>query len=101
MAHKIGNITFGRITNVRKSGDEEGVYFADIEISEAEGFPFELCVYCARSDDYAMTGRWVYQQIIDGNFEGEMVQLAPNVDPQTGLPFSEPIQPTVEGAQTL
>lgn len=103
MAHKIGNITFGRITNVRKSGDEEGVYFADVEISPDEGFPFELCLYCARSDDYAMTGRWVYQQIIDGNFEGEMVQFPPLGIPRLGqtealIPED---QPAVQGAQTL
>jgi len=105
MTHQIGNITFGRITNVRKSGDEEGVYFADIEISPDEGFPFEVCLYCARSDDYAKTGRWVYQQIVEGNFEGEMTQLAPNVNPQDGQPFvatpAAENQPDVQGAQTL
>lgn len=101
MTHQIGKITFGRITNVRKSGNEEGVYFADVEISLDEGFPFETCLYCIRSDDYAVTGRWMHQQIIDGNFEGEIVQLPPNVDPQTGLSVLQPIQPDVQGAQTL
>lgn len=99
---KIGNITFGAIRNVRKSGNEEGVYFADVEISPDEGFPFEVCLYCARSDDYAMTGRWVYQQIVDGNIEGGITQLAAGVDPVTGQPYSTlPQQPTTEGAQTL
>lgn len=104
MSHTIGNVTFGAIKNVRKSGDEEGVYFADVEIQEAEGFPFEANYYCARSDDYAVTGRWVYQQIIDGNFEGELTQLAAGVDPVTGLPFIPApavIQPSSQGAQTL
>jgi hypothetical protein len=87
MTTKIGNISFGQIKNVRKSGDEEGVYFADIEIQEAEGFPFETHIYCARSNDYAMTGRWVYQQIIDGNIVGSITQLAPNTNPETGLPL--------------
>lgn len=96
---KIGNVGFGAIRNVRKSGDEEGVYFADVEISPDDGFPFQQHLYCARSDDYAMTGRWVYQQIVEGNIEGEIMQLAPGVDPVTGLP--PPPQPTVEGAQTL
>lgn len=91
MPHTIGNVTFGAIKNVRKSGDEEGVYFADVEISEADGFPMELCFYCARSDDYAMTGKWVYQQIIDGNIEGQVTQLAAGVDPMTGLPYPSPI----------
>lgn len=101
MTHKIDTVTFGQISNVRKSGDEEGVYFADIEISAAEGFPFEVSLYCARSDDYAMTGRWVYQQIIDGNHEGEVTQLAAGVDPATGLPYPEVNQPTSQGIQTL
>jgi hypothetical protein len=95
----IGNITFGAIKNVRKSGDEEGVYFADVEIQEAEGFPFDTVFYCVRSDDYAMTGRWVYQQIVDGNIEGSITQLAAGVDPVTGQPLPE--QPISQGAQTL
>lgn len=99
MTHTIGNVTFGAIKNVRKSGDEEGVYFADVELSEAEGFPMETHFYCARSDDYAATGRWVYQQIIDGNIEGSITQLAAGVDPATGQPWPEP--PTTAGAQDL
>ena len=95
MTHTIGNVTFGAIKNVRKSGDEDGVYIADVEMQDAEGFPFESHTYCARSDDYAATGKWVYQQIIDGNFEGEITQLppTPKSDNQN--------QPTVNGAQTL
>lgn len=80
MTHKIGNLVFGVIKNVRKSGDEANVYFADVEIGEGDGFPLEINPYCARSDDYAPTGRWVYQQIIDGNFEGEITQLDAVVD---------------------
>lgn len=96
---KIQNTTFGEIKNVKKSGDEEGVYFADVHLSSAEGFPMEWCFYCARSDDYAPTGQWVYQQIIDGNITGEIRQLSPNVDPITEQPHPE--QPVVQGAQTL
>ena len=99
MTHTIGNITFGQIKNVRKSGDEEGVYFADVEIQEAEGFPFETCIYCARSNDYAATGIWVYQQIIDGNIVGSITQLAAGVNPVTGLPYSP--QPNTTGSQNL
>jgi len=101
MTHTIGNVTFGAIRNVRKSGDEEGLYFADVDISFAEGFPFEECFYCAKSDDYAATGKWVYQQIIDGNFEGVLTQLGANCDPVTGLPIENLVQPTVVGAQSL
>lgn len=95
----IQGVTFGVIKNVRKSGDEENVYFADVEFSASEGFPVEWIFYCVRSDDYAPTGKWVYQQIIDGNFEGEITQLAPRVDPQTGQPWPE--QPITQGVQTL
>lgn len=98
MTHTIGNVTFGQIKNVRKSGDEEGVYFADVELSVAEGFPMETNLYCARSDDYAMTGSWVYQQIIDGNFEGSITQLDAGVDPVTGLVPEPRVQPAIQGS---
>lgn len=101
MTHTIGNVTFGQIKNVRKSGDEEGVYFADVEFSEAEGFPMETHIYCARANDYAMTGRWVYQQIIDGNIVGSITQLASGVDPVTGEPWALLEQPTTTGSQNL
>lgn len=81
MTHTIGNVTFGQIKNVRKSGDEDGVYFADVEISEAEGFPFETHIYCARLDDKASTGRWVYEQIVNGNIVGDVIQLASGEPP--------------------
>lgn len=99
MTHKILQFTFGAIRNVRKCGNEEGVYYADVEISAAEGFPMETHFYCARSDDYAVTGRWVYQQIMDGNFEGELTQLAPYADATTGVPPAN--QPISQGTQTL
>jgi len=102
MAHTtIGSVTFGVISNVRKSGDEEGVFFADIEISPSEGFPFDTHIYCARSDDYAPTGKWVYQQILDGNFVGEVTNLVAGADPATGLPYPDQVQPTMVGAQNL
>ena len=99
MTHTIGHITFGTIKNVRKCGNEEGVYFADVEFSEAEGFPMETHLYCARSDDYAMTGRWVYQQIVEGNIEGSITQLLPYADVVTGI--VPPNKPISQGAQTL
>jgi len=100
MTTQIGNITFGQIKNVRKSGDEEGVYFADVEISEAEGFPMETHIYCARSNDYAPTGKWVYQQIIEGNIVGTITQLGADVDIITGLP-ADRNQPSTTGSQDL
>ena len=91
---QIGVIMFGAIKNVRKSGDEEGVYFANVELSPSEGFPMEWNLYCARSDDYAPTGKWVYDQIIKGNFEGKITQLPPT-------PIQEFAQPISQGTQTL
>jgi hypothetical protein len=99
---KFGNITFGQIKNVRKSGDEENVYFADVEFSEAEGFPMETHIYCARSDDYAMTGRWVYQQIIEGNIVGSIKQIEAGIDPVTEKPYPPQLnQPQTQGSQNL
>ena len=102
MSFVYNGITLLNIKNVRKSGDEEGVYFADVEMSCSEGFPPEWNIYCARSDDYAPTGKWVYQQIIEGNFEGDITQLLPFADPVTGLVVQRSTQePPVQGAQTL
>jgi hypothetical protein len=101
MTHIIGNITFGQIKNVRKSGDEESVYFADVEISEAEGFPMVESFYCARANDYAATGKWVYQQIIDGNIVGSITQLAAGIDPVTGQAWPIQTQPATTGSQDL
>jgi hypothetical protein len=101
MTTKIGTITFGQISNVRKSGDEEDVYFADVEFSQADGFPMETYLYCARANDYALTGKWVYQQIIEGNIVGTISQLAAGVDPETGEPYPDPVQATTSGSQDL
>lgn len=101
MTYRIGGVTFGAIKNVRKSGDEDDVYFADVEFSFSEGFPFEVDLYCAKPDDHAPTGKWVYQQIIEGNFEGVVTQLGENCDPKTGLLVENYVQPTVVGAQEL
>ena len=101
MTHTIGNVIFGLIKNVRKSGDEEGVYFADVEFQEAEGFPMETHFYCVRSNDYAMTGSWVYQQIMEGNIVGSITQLTAGADAITGEIPPEIVQPISIGAQTL
>ena len=101
MTTTISNITFGNISNVRKSGDEESVYLVDIEISEAEGFPLEVCIYCARSDDRATTGKWVYAQILAGNFSGEIIQRAAGTDIVTGETIVVQAQPQSHGTQTL
>lgn len=99
----ISNIEFGNISNVRKSYTEENVYFVDVEMSVAEGFPLESCEYVARADDYALTGKWVYKQVLNGNFIGEITLLNAGDDPATSLPYisNVGIQPTTTGTQTL
>lgn len=92
---QIGHITFGKISNVRKYVGDNNVYVCDVEMSLAEGFPFETASYCARVDDYAPTGKWVYQQIVDGNFEGQITELPEGFDLVTGLPFDPPTQPPI------
>lgn len=92
MSITINGIVFGRIRNVRRCAIENDVYFAEIELSPQEGFPFEWCSYCARKDDLAVTGKWVYQQIIEGNFEGEMGQE---------VLVEATAQPSTQGSQTL
>lgn len=99
MDFSYGGVSMGAISNVRKVAEEEGVYFCDVEMSLGDGFPTETNLYCARSDDYAPTGKWVYQQIVDGNFSGEIRQLQPRENPVTGEIM--PDQPEVIGAQTL
>lgn len=103
MTHTIGNITFGAIKNVKKSGDEEAVYFADVEMQFGEDSPVQTNFYCARADDYTITGRWVYQQIVNGNIVGPLTQLAAGADFVTGLvpERRETAQPLSQGAQTL
>jgi hypothetical protein len=76
----INGITFTNISNVREVFEERGVYLADVTIDHNNGFPVETGIYCARSDDYALTGKWVYQQILDGNFDGEITLMPPCAD---------------------
>jgi hypothetical protein len=104
MEHTIGNIVFGEIKNVRKSGDEEGVYVADVELRGVDERSFTTSTYCARYDDCAITGQWVYEQIVSNNIVGSVTQLPVGVDLVTGLPL-QPIQsiaqPISQGAQDL
>ena len=93
----VDNITFENISEVLKSGDEEGVYFCQVVLNHNDGFPSQKVLYCARSNDYAYTGRWVYQQIQDGNFDGEITQLQPLEDPVTREIFVYKEQPVTQG----
>lgn len=86
----INGINFGSISNVRIIDNGQNAYYADVQISYSGDDNFETCFYCATATDVAPTGQWVYQQIMDGNFQGEITHLAPGVDPQTGLPPPPP-----------
>jgi hypothetical protein len=86
----INGMNFGSISNVRTFDNGQNVYFADVQIDISGGDNFEILFYCATETDVAPTGQWVYQQIMGGNFQGEVTHLAPGVDPQTGLPPAPP-----------
>ena len=96
----VGTVTFQKIFNVNKSADQEGVYFCEVTIDYNNGFPTETDWYCARSDDYALTGKWVYQQIIDGNYDGDIKQLQVGENPITGE-IILPEQPVTTETQDL
>lgn len=96
----VSNVTFERIFDVKKSADEENVYFCKVVMNFNNGFPSETDYYCARGDDYAITGKWVYQQILDGNFDGELKQLQVGENPITGE-IVLPEQPVTIGTQEL
>lgn len=74
-----------KIANIRDVyAFEDGGYICLVDIDFGNGF--ETCEYVARDGDVLETGQWVYQQIIDGNIEGE---IKPFVIP-------EPLPPTAE-----
>lgn len=96
---KIDHVYFGNIFDVKKSGDEDGTYFAKVEMSFGENEPLVAEYFCAKANDPVNTGIWVYQQIVAGNFQGELVQLAQGEDPYPSVAAAD--QPTADGVDTL
>jgi hypothetical protein len=95
-----GNIEFTTITNVRRSLDEAGVFFCNVGMSYHDE-PVEMVFYCARPNDTAPTCQWVLEQISQGNFEGEIVDVPNGYDPTTMEPWVVIAQPISQGSQTL
>lgn len=71
-------IEITNLRNVQRMPD--GAFMLNVDLITLED-PFETVTYCARSTDFAETGKWVYQQIIDGNFEGEITDWVPPPPP--------------------
>jgi hypothetical protein len=78
-----GTVALGKISNVRTVNGNTSVYYCYVEMVE-EGFEPEVAQYVASRTDVAVTGKWVYQQIVNGNIEGEIVDVSETVDPFTG-----------------
>ena len=85
---KFGSIGFGKISNVKTLEVDPSCFHCNIELYDSSD-SMELVEYVARGNDAADTGRWVYQQIIDGNFEGEISHIPSGVDPSTGQPIPD------------
>ena len=85
---KFGNVSLGKITNVRTRAGDKNCYFCEIELQE-NNLKIEIAKYVALHDDTAQTGQWVYQQITKGNFEGSVVDVPANVDPFTLEPLPD------------
>lgn len=69
------------ITNLRNVQRHPGGYFilnVDLVTSESS---LETVSYVARDGDVAETGQWVYQQIVEGNFEGAITDWVPPPPP--------------------
>ncbi len=85
MAQTFGLTTLSNIREVRTHGGDASTYVCKLTITYAEEEPEEV-VYVARASDVAETGQWVYQQIVAGNFAGEIIDMPEGVDSFTGAP---------------
>lgn len=79
---RFGSIGFGKISNVRTLEADPTCYHCNIELYD-ETETMEVVEYVARANDVT-TGKWVYQQIVDGNFEGQIAHVPNNIHPSTG-----------------
>ena len=85
MQQTFGKTTLGNIREVRTHGNDTSTYFCKLTFTY-ENDPPEEVKYVARASDNAETGRWVYQQIVAGNFEGKIIDMPEGVDAHSGLP---------------
>jgi hypothetical protein len=82
---KFGEIGFGKISNVKTLEGDASCFYCDVELYDETG-SMEVVQYVARANDIT-TGKWVYQQIINGNFHGEVTHVPSNISPSTGEPL--------------
>ena len=71
-------IEITNLRNVRRMPD--GAFLLNVDLV-APGDPSETVEYVARDGDVAVTGQWVYQQIVEGNFEGTITDWVPPPPP--------------------
>lgn len=88
MSKTFGQTTLSNIREVRTRAGDTTTYFCKLTISYG-GEPPEEVRYVARPTDIAETGQWVYQQIVEGNFDGEIIDLPDGINPYTGLPLPD------------
>lgn len=84
MSATFGQTTLANIREVRTHNNDTSIYFCKLDMT-FEGKKEEV-KYVARFNDVAETGKWVYQQIVSGNFDGQIVDVPEGVDVYTGLP---------------
>jgi hypothetical protein len=71
-------IEITNLRNVQRMPD--GAFLLNVDLVTSED-PLETVEYVARDGDVAVTGQWVYQQIVDGNFEGQITDWVPPPPP--------------------
>jgi hypothetical protein len=78
MKYSNDGIVIQNLRNVQVMPD--GAYVLEVDL-ETETEKMETVRYVARDGDVAETGQWVYQQIVEGNFEGEITDWVPPPPP--------------------
>jgi hypothetical protein len=69
------------ITNLRRvQRFPDGAFLLLVDLKTPTD-PLESVEYVARDGDVVETGQWVYQQIVEGNFEGEITEWVPPPPP--------------------
>jgi hypothetical protein len=87
------------ITNLRNvQRFPDGAFLLLIDLKTPTD-PLESVEYVARDGDVAGTGQWIYQQIVEGNFEGEITDWVPP-PPLTVEEVSEMIRQSRNGTLT-
>lgn len=71
-------IEITNLRNVQRFPDGAFMLLVDLKTPTD---PLESVEYVARDGDVAVTGQWIYQQIIEGNFEGEITEWVPPPPP--------------------